>query len=285
MIDSLPRTISLGGFERTYVVVAPDTVKPSSMLLVLHGADSDAAQTRTLSGHTFDRLAEDGVLVVYPESHGGKWNDARAGTQAPARALGIDDVEFLSTLAADLRDEYDVAADRVFAAGFSNGGQMVIRLVHQAPELIAGAAVIASNHPTPDNMLPEVIEADRHHEMAVLCINGTEDPLVPFHGGVASLFGVEPRGPVMSSYDSALCFAERNGITAEPETEQVTTGRLATTVTRWREQGHAPVDFYTVEGGGHTIPNPDHHAPLILGRTARNLDTGAIVRDFFGLAT
>lgn len=279
-----PGTLKVGGFDRTFHVVAPET-PASSLLLVLHGSDSDAAETRTLSGHTFDRLAEEGVLVVYPESHLGRWNDARLGTQAQARELGVDDVGFLSTLVDRLVEGYGVSPDRVLAAGFSNGAQMVMRLVHEAPELIAGAAMVASNQPTPDNMLPEVVRRDRHREMPVLCVNGTKDPIVPFHGGVASLFGVEPRGPVMSSYDSARYFAERNDISSEPTTEQVTEGRLTTTVTRWRENGHAPVDFYAIEGGGHTIPNPEHLAPLVLGRTARHLDTGALVREFFGLGS
>lgn len=279
-----PGTLNVGGFQRTFHALAPDT-PPTSLLLVLHGSDSDAAGIRALSGHTFDRLADVGVLVVYPEAHQGKWNDARLGTQAPARELGIDDVEFLSALVDGLRRQYAVPASQVFAAGFSNGGQMVIRLVLEVPDLIGGAAIIASNHPTADNLLPEMSERDQHREMPVLCVNGTKDPIVPFEGGVASLFGVKPRGPVMSSLDSARHFAERNGITRDPVTEQVTSGRLTTTLTRWREDGHAPVDFYAVEGGGHTIPNPDHRAPLILGRTARNLDSGKLVRDFFGLAS
>ncbi len=283
MSDEHPGILEVGGFERTFHALAPDT-KARSLLLVLHGSDSDAAGIRALSGHTFDRLADVGVLVVYPEAHRGKWNDARLGTQAPARELGIDDVAFLSALVDRLRRQFDVSATQVFAAGFSNGGQMVIRLVLEVPDLIAGAAIIASNHPTTENLLPEMSERDRHREMPVLCVNGTKDPIVPFEGGVASLFGLEPRGPVMSSLDSARHFAERNAITSDPVIEQVTSGRLATTLTRWREEGHAPVSFYAVDGGGHTIPNPDHRAPLILGATARNLDSGTLVRDFFGLA-
>lgn len=278
-----PGTMTVGGIERTYVVLAPDHQTPTSLLLMLHGSNSDAAQTRTLSGHTFDRLADQGVLVAYPNSHGGMWNDARLGTRALARELGIDDVAFLAELVTHLREKYAVPADRVFAAGFSNGGQMVIRLVHETPDLIAGAALIGSNHAAADNLLPEVVARDRHQPMPVLCLNGTRDPIVPFKGGIASLWGFKPRGPVMSSMDSARYFARRNGITTAPATEQVTGGRLPTTRTRWREEGHAPVDFYAVQRGGHTIPNPDHRAPWMLGLTARDLDTGTLVRDFFGL--
>ena len=64
----------------------------------------------------------------------------------------------------------------------------------------------------------------------------------------------------------------------------VDAGRLRTTLTRWRRDGLAPVDFYAIARGGHTVPNRDHRAPLILGRTQRDLDAGELVADFFGLA-
>ncbi len=277
-----PGTLCAGGYERTFEVVEPDA-PVTALVLVLHGSDSDAAGIRELSGHTFDRLADAGALVAYPESHGGIWNDARLGTQAPARDLGIDDVGFLTALVTHLLEEYAAPPDRVFAVGFSNGGQMVIRMIMQAPELIAGAAVIGSNHATSENVLPEAAELDQHQPVPVLVINGTEDPIVPFEGGIPSLFGLKPRGPVLSSPDSARGFARRNGHTREPVVEQVTTGPMSTTLTRWRREGLAPVDFYTITNGGHTVPNRDHRAPLILGGTQRELDAGVLVADFFGL--
>jgi polyhydroxybutyrate depolymerase len=275
-------TLSAGGYERTFQVVAPDT-PPTALVLALHGSNSDAARMRTLSGHTFDRLTTTGALIVYPESHGGMWNDARLGTQAPARELSIDDVGFLCALVTLLAEEYAVPSHRVFAVGFSNGGQMVIRLIMQVPHLIAGAALIGSNHATQENVLPEAAELDLHEPVPVLAINGTKDPIVPFEGGMASLWGFRPRGPVLSSADSALLFARRNGHTAEPVTEEVTTGRMATTLSRWHHDGLAPVDFYAIRRGGHTIPNRHHRAPFILGRTQRDLDAGELVADFFGL--
>lgn len=278
------RTLTSGGYERSFEVVAPDT-PPTSFLLVLHGSNSDAPGMRSLSGHTFDRLARAGTLVVYPESYGGMWNDARLGTRAPARDLDIDDVAFLRSLVARLTQEYAVPRDRVFAVGFSNGGQMVIRLVVQAPDLMAGAGLIGSNHPALDNVLPEVTRLDRHAPVPVLAVNGTRDPIVPFAGGIASLWGFRPRGPVLSSVDSARLFARRNGHTDPPVVERVTHGRMRTTRTRWRSDGLAPVDFYAITRGGHTVPNHDHRAPYVLGRTQRDLDAGELVADFFGLST
>ena len=276
-------TLLVGGYERTFHVVAPDT-PATALVLVLHGSDSDAAGMRELSGHAFDRLTDLGAVVAYPESYGGIWNDARLGTDALARDLGIDDVDFLATLTTRLLGEYAVPAERVFAVGFSNGGQMVIRLVMQVPEMLAGAAVIGSNHATAENVLPEAAALDRHRPVPILTVNGTEDPIVPFEGGIPSVFGFKPRGPVLSSADSARLLARRNGHTGDPTTEQVTSGPMPTTLTRWSADGRAPVHHYVIEGGGHTIPNGHHDAPAILGRTQRDLDAGELVASFFGLA-
>lgn len=281
MADTRREVLTCQGIDRRYLALAPDS--PTSLVLVLHGSNSDASGMRTLSGHTFDRLTRTEALVAYPESHGGMWNDARLGTRAPARDLDIDDVGFLTAVVSRLTRKYDVPPDRVFAVGFSNGGQMVIRLIMQAPELIAGAGLIGSNHPALDNVLPEATRLDRHLPMPVLAINGTRDPIVPFGGGIASLWGFKPRGPVLSSLDSARLFARRNGHTDPPMVEQVTTGRMRTSLSRWRHDDLAPVDFYAITRGGHTVPNHDHRAPYVLGRTQRDLDAGELVADFFGL--
>lgn len=276
------RTLHVGGHDRSLVVVQPEG-RATSLLLVLHGSDSDAAGFRTLSGRTFDRLAAHGSVVAYPEAWGPSWNDARTGTRSTARELGIDDLAFLAAVVGDLREEHGVPPERVFAVGFSNGAQMVIRLVLQTPELVRGVALIGSNHAAPGNVLPEMAELDRHAPMPVLTVNGTADPIVPFQGGVASAPGSGSRGEVLSSFASAALFAARNGITAAPDVERLTGGLTPTRVTRWRQPGCLPVDFVAVGRGGHTVPNRDHSAPEELGPTARDLDAGELVRDFFGL--
>jgi polyhydroxybutyrate depolymerase len=126
-------------------------------------------------------------------------------------------------------------------------------------------------------------DLDRHLPMPVLTVNGTDDPIVPFEGGTASAPGSGSRGEVLSSFASAALLAARNGITAAPTVEQLTKGATPTQVTRWRQPGCLPVDFLAVGRGGHTVPSRDHSARPELGRTARDLDAGELVGDFFGL--
>src|SRR5690349_7841652 len=147
--------ISVNGTARTYEVVGPADGKPGrSLVIVFHGSKQTGAKHREFTGRAYDALAESGAaVVVYPDGHRGNWNDARRADTFPARTENIDDVGFTRALIEELTRTHDIDPARVYAVGYSNGGQMVMRLAHEAPELIAGAAVIAATMPAPENFL------------------------------------------------------------------------------------------------------------------------------------
>lgn len=115
----------------------------------------------------------------------------------------------------------------------------------------------------------------------MLLVHGTKDPIVPYEGGVASLFGFRPRGEGLSAEATAAYFAARNGIDAAPTQEDLPhgpeSGRTSVRATYYREDGQQPVSLYTVEGGGHAVPNRDGKGLLIMGRAARDIDAGELV--------
>jgi polyhydroxybutyrate depolymerase len=173
----------------------------------------------------------------------------------------------------------------VFAVGYSNGGQMVMRLAHEAPGLIAGAAVIAATMPAPDNFLAaDALPAP----MPVLLIHGTKDPIISYVGGemqwwTRSLFKVG--GRALSMPETAAYCASRNGIDGEPAARTLPGSTAGTSVelTEFRHDDRPPVALYTVHGGGHTIPGP-RKAPAILGRTNQDVNTADLIGEFFGLS-
>ncbi len=190
-------TITAGGRARTYMAVIPtplQTQSPPPLVLVLHGSNQTGAGVRKFSGHTFDELAaRRKAIVVYPNAYKGLWNDARRSMQSPARKDNVDDVAFLAELIDHGVRQYGTS--HVFAVGYSNGGQMAIRLAHEIPDRLRGLALIGATQPTPDNFSV----ADRYSPLPVLIIHGTRDPLVPYAGGVASLWGFRPRGSGLSA--------------------------------------------------------------------------------------
>ncbi len=287
------RRIDVAGRPRSYTLVtlgAP-AVPPvaAALILVFHGSNQDAATVRKAAGWSFDALAADDqtaggpVVVAYLDGYHRHWNDARTSSNFAARRDGVDDVAFTEAVIATTVDEQQVDPKRVYAVGYSNGGQLVIRLIHQVPELLAGATIISATQPVPENF---EIPADPATPVPVLLIHGTSNRLVPFGGGMASLWGFRKRGEGRSAPETAAYYAGRNGITAPPTQTRLAhrpeSGRTSVLRTDFRQDGKAPVTLYAVEGGGHTIPNPKPF-PRIMGRTTHDIVAAEVVSAFFRL--
>ncbi|KAA9148130.1 hypothetical protein FPZ12_045120 [Amycolatopsis acidicola] len=269
--------VQVQGRTRTLTVVGPCEPAPGSpAVLVFHGSNQSAAKFRAFSGGQFDRYAEGGAVVAYLDGYRAHWNDARVSTSFHARRDGIDDVAFARAVFALLARKYGTAEQ--YAIGYSNGGQLVIRLAHEIPGELAGIALLSATQPAPENFAPD---SPRSRPLPAILFHGTKDPLVPYDGGVASMWGFRPRGLGLSAPETAAYYAERNGITAAP-----TSRRLTDSVERldYRQEGTPPVSLVTVHGGGHTVPGPKK-APRIMGRTTTEVQAADLVAEFFGLST
>jgi polyhydroxybutyrate depolymerase len=238
----------------------------SPAILFFHGSNQTAKSARLFTGNTFDDLARRGAVVAYLDGHKRNWNDARISSNFAARRDGFDDVAFATAAIGFLARSYGIDTSRVYAVGFSAGGAMVIRLAHEIPTRLAGAAIISETQPVPENfMLTEAPPS----ALPVVLIHGTGDPLVPYEGGMASLWGFQPRGLGLSARQTAAYYAERNGITQGPESRQFAgaaeSGKTWVERTDYRQDGHEPVTLYTVHGGGHVIPGPKRAPGFLAG--------------------
>jgi polyhydroxybutyrate depolymerase len=278
--------ITVAGRERAVTIVGPQSpVAAAPAILYFHGSNQTAASGRAFTGGTFDALARRGVVVAYLDGHKRNWNDARASSAFAARRDGVDDVAFATATIDRLVGEYGVDRARIYAVGFSAGGALVIRLAHAIPALLAGAALIAATQPVPENFL---LHDAPPAPLPLVAFHGTRDPLVPYGGGMASLWGFRPRGLGLSAPATADYFAARNGITTAPASRRVApragAGRTTVERTDYRQDGHAPVTLFTIHGGGHVVPGP-RRAPRIMGRSTDQLVAADAIAAFFGLGT
>lgn len=132
------RTLTVDGRCRRYLLVPPaQRDEPADVLLFFHGSKQSGSVARRFTNYTFEQ-ARAGAAVVYPDGVHNHFNDGRRILPEETRRLGIDDVAFTRAIMDDLRASFSVG--RVFAAGFSNGGHMVQRLLIDAPGLLDGAA-------------------------------------------------------------------------------------------------------------------------------------------------
>lgn len=261
-------TIDVAGRTRSYTLITPPTQAYDQVLLVFHGSTQNAESFRKFTSNAFDRF--DNTAVVYLDGFQGNWNDARKHSRFPARTHDIDDVAFAEAVVKRVAD-----GRQTYAAGYSNGGGMVIRLLHERPDLITGAAVIAAQQPAPDNFLiPDLPVTPK----PLVLFHGTKDRIVPYHGGRMAAWArlaFRVDGAMLSAPQTAAYFAERNGITAPP----VTTADR----TDYRQDGRASVTLYTLPGGGHTIPGPQP-SPRLMGRTATDVHAVPAIKEFLSLS-
>ncbi|GAB2627113.1 hypothetical protein Aab01nite_80250 [Paractinoplanes abujensis] len=260
--------IDAAGRTRSYTLLEP-AGGHDRLLLVFHGSTQNGAKFRSFTGHAFDAVP--GTAVAYLDGYRGNWNDARLGSRFPARRAGVDDVAFAEAVIK--RHAY---GREVYAAGYSNGGGLVVRLLHERPDLLAGAAIIAAQQPAPSNFLDPGLPVV---PKPVLIVHGTADRIIPYRGGEMAAWArlaFKVSGEMLSAPETAAYFAARNGITTPPTSVDLS-GSL--TRTDHRQDGKPPVRLFTAHGAGHTVPGP-HAAPRLVGRTNHELHVTTAMADF-----
>lgn len=206
------------------------------VLLWLHGSTQSASVTRRFTNRRFEAL---GMTVLYPEGVAHHWNDARRDLAERTRDLQTDDVGFLTELV------HSFEPLRVVGAGFSNGGHMIYRLLHDAPGLLNAACVIAATQPAADNFLSTV---DKWQPTPLLLLHGAADPIAPIAGG-------HVRGATLSAADTLAYYQRLNG-------------------------DAAPVELVTLPDTGHVVPGPGCVASDFLGPANESVDAAALLLDF-----
>lgn len=246
---------TIDGIERewtTYVPAGLGTDVP--VVFVLHGSFQDGAAMRRTAAYRFDELADEhGFAVVYPDGIDANWNECRAGGEWTAKTENVDDVGFLAETLDRLEADVAVDRSRVFATGFSSGGQMSLRLALEEPDFVSGVAIVAANVPTQENLACR----DAGGDVPALFVEGTDDPMNPYEGGEVALYGFGSRGDVLSAQESVDWYSARTG---SPRAE-----------------------LRTIEGGGHQYPAPGYRGPRFLGPSVE-VDVPGDIVEFFGLA-
>lgn len=270
-------TLDVGGQERKFLRIEPES--PTGELFIwFHGSTQSASVTRRFTDNTFDRLAARGTTVVYPEGIARHWNDSRAQLPEKTRELGTDDVAFARALVEAL------SPTRVVAAGYSNGGQMVMRLLHDAYGLLDAAAIVAANQPAPSNFLSS---AEGFRPTPILLMHGTADPMSPFGGGIAAPKTGHERGDVLSFAETADYYAGLNGATLREVRSYADSLEQAAVVATYEgaegAEGTASVEAWALHGVGHVVPAPRQVPSRYLGPSTRLLVAAKEIARFCGL--
>ena len=291
------------GLERRARVIVPEHLGDRPGLLVFfHGSRQSGNVMRNFTANTFDELAcRLGCVLAYPDGVGRHFNDARRALPEQARRDDIDDVGFTRTLIDLLAESHGIDRDHVTGLGYSNGGQMVMRLLRDAPGLLHAAVVFAATWPAPGHELPGVelpgdlpseavangetegarpAEAPEWVPTPCLFMHGTADPMAGYQGGAVGIDERSYRGHALSAPESAAKFAGLNGVGGDPELSEPVPG---VEVERWGgapgDAEHAVTELWTLLDAGHVIPSGTETAEM-LGPDCDAVIAADVVGDF-----
>jgi polyhydroxybutyrate depolymerase len=254
-------TIVSGGLERSYHLYVPTTyrsTRPMPLVFNFHGLGSNGADQFFYSELAF--LAEKfKFILVSPNGVGNSWNGGFCCGIAAAQQ--IDDVGFTSDMIDEISSEYCVNPDRIYSTGISNGGFMSYRLACDLADRIAAIGPVAAANLT--------ISCEPSRPVPVIAMNGTDDLLVSYAGGLASVEG----------------WAAGNG--CSEQTEVVYDEGEVTCVAYQDCAEDATAELCTIDGGGHNWPGAidlfelDPVTYWWAGHTTQDIDASREIWKFF----
>ncbi|MHB2018116.1 MAG: CE1 family esterase [Candidatus Xenobia bacterium] len=234
------------------------------LVMALCGTETGAAGFEQTC-HLDREADEEGFVVVYPEPQAGGWH-------------GTEELAFVQAVMRDAVHRWFLDWHRIYLVGFSNGGVLTYTLAEQLSNRLAGAACVAANMPDDlRNLEPQL-------GLSLLVVNGTRDPLMPYHGGPVS-----PRlggGNVLSTRETVEHWVNADECDAAPPAVPMTTETvqdgIEVQVQRWHGgRDHSDVACYRVQGAGHTWPGALLDLPsTLIGRQCRAFDAADTVWQF-----
>ena len=246
------QTIVHDGMNREYILYVPNSYDGTSsipLLLNFHGFGGSASQF--MQEADMRSLAEaDTFILVYPQGScldgSSHWNPCPTGGDNKSTA---DDVGFVESMIGEISSQYTIDMERIYAAGYSNGGMMAYGLANYKSDLIAAVASVSGT------MLNCI--GPTSHPMPVIHLHGTSD-------GVVSYNGSNDWNSVQSTLDYWINF---NNTVSTPIVNIDTTGGM--TIEHYvYDQGDnsVSVEHYKYIGGDHVWFNEPYQ-----GQNASNL--------------
>ena len=165
------------GIDREYILYIPNSYDGTSsvpLMLNFHGFGGSASQF--MQEADMRSLAEANTFIlVYPQGScldgSSHWNPCPIGGDNKSTA---DDVGFIESMISEISSQYNLDMERIYAAGYSNGGMMAYGLANYKSDLIAAVASVSGT------MLN--CTGPTSHPMPVVHLHGTSDGVVSYNG-------------------------------------------------------------------------------------------------------
>ena len=213
-------------------------------------------------------------LVAYPQ--GLQVDNTFIGFTGPGWNLDgtlsdNDDIDFTYALINQIQEGYAIDTNRIFAVGWSMGGNMSYQLGCTPDSPIASIASVAGQLAS-----VQVEPCNPQRPVSLLSIHGSEDPLAPIEG----VDMVLTSGSFTASFWAGLNNCSEDSVVIELE-DLNTEDSSTVTLTSYRGcEGNTEVQYYVINGGGHTWPGG---GPLIdaFGHINQDINASSVIWNFF----
>lgn len=228
-------------------------IKNGSLLFSMHGSGGSSNDMIKRTAKLEARAAADKLIVVYPDGYLHYWNECRKYSNAVANKEDINEQAFFTAMINYFQEKFRIDKRKVYAAGFSGGGQMAYKLGATLPGAIKGIAAIVAN--MPDSASCDCILSGK--ALPVLIINGTDDPINPYKGGEMFVNNAS-FGVVKSTENSFGYWASLAGYNGLPQHQTLpdtdTADHKIIEQYNYRKPGKPSLTLLKIVGGKHDYP-------------------------------
>ena len=265
------QNVLFDGLSRSYILYIPssyDDNENSPIVFNLHGGSGTAEEQMNYVSDMRNISDNENFILVYPQAHSDSngipiWNLGGVNS----KATDVDDVGFIFHLINKISEFYSVDRERVYVAGFSNGGYLSFELACKLSSEIAAFASVAGHM-----FIDTYNDCSPTHPTPFLSINGTEDN----YDGIAGYYL-----PVENSNNYWVEYNETDLI---PEViyleDQNTSDGSTVEYYSWKNGTNGvEIDHYKVIGGDHSWPSLNANSEK--GKSNGDIDSDNIIWEFF----
>jgi polyhydroxybutyrate depolymerase len=233
----------------------PESVRNPSLIFVLHGSGGNGQGMMQAAAKMEQQAIVNSAVVVYPDGYKRYWNECRKASPAQANVENVNEQAFFSGMIGYFEKQYKINPKHVFVVGTSGGGHMAYKLALTMPTTFLAATAIIANLPDTTNMDCAL----SGKPVAVMIINGTEDPINPYNGGMVNLGNNVIMGHVTSTDRTLAYWAGLAGYKGKPTQQNLpdvdpNDGKTIERYT-YKAKGKPEIVLLKIIGGKHDYPN------------------------------
>jgi len=190
------------------VIIEPDSLPPDSCVIWLHGLGAD--------GHDFEPIVPElnlesvlSTRFVFPHApmipvtiNQGfvmrAWydvSDSKIDADQDEKGIRNSEKILVKLIAEQIKD--GIASERIFIAGFSQGGAIALHTGLRYPKRLAGIIALSTYLPLAKTLAAEKSEANSG--IPIFLAHGSEDPVIPIDLGYTTRGRLEKAGYLIAS--------------------------------------------------------------------------------------